>query len=65
MLLGLTETAGILQREGNLPRCSTPPMVHPTSPQLYLTPQTTPSRIVSITANTNFALIKLEQIMQH
>lgn len=42
---GLTETAGILQREGNLPRCSTPPMVHPTSPQLYLTPQTTPSRI--------------------
>ena len=44
---GLTETASILQREGNLPRCSTPPMIHPASPQLYMTPQATPSRVVS------------------
>ncbi|XP_076077249.1 DDB1- and CUL4-associated factor 1-like [Mytilus galloprovincialis] len=42
---GLMDTACMLQKEGNLPRCTTPPMIHPASPQLYMNPQATPSRM--------------------
>ena len=38
---GLYNTASMLQQEAGLPRCTTPPVVHPDNPLLFSTPKAT------------------------
>ncbi|XP_041347553.1 DDB1- and CUL4-associated factor 1-like [Gigantopelta aegis] len=40
LVKGFTESAFALQREAGLPRCVTPPPLHPSSPHLYSSPST-------------------------
>ena len=36
---GLTETAAVLQKEADLPRSTSTPYTHPSSPHIYSTPR--------------------------
>ncbi|KAJ8302050.1 hypothetical protein KUTeg_021037 [Tegillarca granosa] len=37
---GFVESAAALQKEANLPQCTSPPLIHPASPHIYSTPHT-------------------------